>query len=1490
MDNKTIFQTQINSYSSKSDKEIIDFLFDFWSIDEPINADGSFKVVASYHYEGKDKNGYDYGYFVDVRSLTGDLLYYPFRLGKIRIYTSHNESYTKEDLWQINVKLSSKTEYRRNNPFILQLANKAIVKPKNSFVGRLENERLIRKIFEETGSTQRDAKNTANALLSIMGDLYSESDERFIFELLQNADDQPQKDDGLVNVSIKCLKEHLLFTHSGKQFSKGDVESISSIGDSTKKNDVQKTGYKGIGFKSVFSDADTVFINSGTFSFAFDKKSPLYKSVANIDEIPWQLKPIWEEKYRLPKEVRYDSDYINSNVGIALQIGEQKISQYKQKISQLLREPRFMLFLRHIGDLKYMYGSEYIEIRKTQTENVVTIFSNNVETQWIISDFEFDIPLEISELMQGEKLVPNKLKQAKKTKISFAISVKNSQLEIVPNSILFTYLPTKVSEFGFPFLINADFLTTASRESIHYKNVWNVFLFQKIGELVVKWAAQSSTYEGYLNILPSKELIIDNPLANHFNTAYKAALESEAFILNHKGNLAKQEDIILDKTGLSKIIGSDLFCEIIATDKCLPSEQIDSKILNKSIFDKIVHYDFDVVIAAIINNRSFNSWFIFASEEEKQQIYEWILNNDNSTRHQKIRDFCSVLPLFKFGQLYFSQVDIESTDYIVTTDRIADIKIILSKIGIQGTNNIFNEKHSLYKYLDLSSEKKVFKLITECDFSQLSISERKTLFFALKEFEGVGEAKIKDIALFKNLNEEFKPLGEMAVYREGVQSYLKPYVICKEDYSIELSKYLISKEDEFRDIIWTHRNDFDMSITDLYEQNPWSDESYTQQLIHQYKGEQEYKQLLPIIEKSGSETKIRYLNNITIELYATNKYDKSSYEYRILKLALAEFEDPSQFSSNIIFNGKRITEFSVDDNVECSYYQDGESKTLKLSLAKLLPKYKNISDTIDVIKNLFVYRSNLDKFFITHPKSSFEISSELEDLLVYDHQTTTYYTNKYGRRCSNKSHEYSWKRKPTAEQYIYEAIKGHYTLKKCNLSTETIIGIIDILFSNHIDFSTVSFVDYIYDKYLKNKSFDNPYLLEDEKIPSFIETWADSDKKKKYLQKYGVRTLSCNAIQFRKLFLENQPIDFIDNLLDNDKYSGLCFLSTIDNIDKPFVGENQKSILLQLKASKACKLESKFNINKLEKEAEEWNSEKYLEWIKGHYPHIFIYNGDLPIQLWFDNNTVLVDYSDDNFKYYNDLDNKRLFVTNNYNIKDILFEVALDKKSQLKLEEDYQYLCVGTYDDESVKDKEIQRLREENEKLRQSGARMSRGDDEKTSKKEMYAAQLEAQQFLMDEFPLWKWPEDYGKCDSTGKPYNYSNVEVEDDNGDTHLIVLKSYKDSNQYSKQPFKINPNEWDYLMDDAELFVYTGSDIKRINIQDLLRNQSKISITFSTANLDIEYRIDTFADLLHYFNGMHFDLESFNISERAESIRDIYRINKRAERDIEHTEEEI
>lgn len=193
-------------------------------------------------------------------------------------------------------------------------------------------------------------------------------------------------------------------------------------------------------------------------------------------------------------------------------------------------------------------------------------------------------------------------------------------------------------------------------------------------------------------------------------------------------------------------------------------------------------------------------------------------------------------------------------------------------------------------------------------------------------------------------------------------------------------------------------------------------------------------------------------------------------------------------------------------------------------------------------------------------------------------------------------------------------------------------------------------------------------------------------------------------------------------------------------------------------------------------------------------------------------------------------------------------------------------------------------LEDENARLKQIIENLTSGrivevnpEETEMSNQKMYAAQLEAQQKLIESRPDWKFPEHYGECDEDGKPYCFSTVNVKDENGQTLPIVLKSYK--SQQAK--FKINPEEWEWVVqNDAKLLVYTtingDLDIVEVPQSDLVMNQSNISITFSSENLDKEQfsdRVSDFADTLHYFTGLHFNFDRFHIAANATRVRDIY-----------------
>lgn len=733
MDNRSYY----SSLLQKTDDELIRILSHYWGVSiEDLNK--PFKVIATYKKAPKkDIKGREYGYFENVHNLNGDILYYPHKLGKVRVFSLHRDSFLTNEFWQVNVKLASRIQrIKFNHPFMLEISDTFLDEPKLSFVDKLNKEKLIRKIFEETGSTSRDAKNTSNALHAIMGDLYTES-ERFIFELLQNADDQPQEG-SLVNVTLKTLNEDLLFLHSGKPFSVADVESISSIGDSTKKNDSEKTGYKGIGFKSVFSEAETVYINSGNFSFAFDKKSPVYSNEEDMDTVPWQIKPIWEERYRLPKEVQEESLFFSAPVGIALNVDHQNIIKYDKIITTLLSKPRFALFLRNIGHIRFeSTKGDVIEIQKSINGNTVRLSSNEITEDWIIKDYTIRIPEETQEALQNEKLVPKKLKEATKTKITFAAKIIEGKVVPVQDAVLFTYLPTKVNDFGFKFLVNADFLTTASRESIHFKNTWNRFLFGQIGALLVDWVKSLADYDGALCLLPKEKYDGDNLLTLDFYNSFQKSASELDFIKGQNGNLITQDRIMIDKSGLSKIIGKDLFCSIIDPNKHLPYFDSDEDALKESkLYDSVYRVTTLTVLNAIYNNASFLNWFKDASEDSKESFYDWLINKDTEKSRGSIVRVCENLPLYKFSDKYYFKNEIKATQIVVRKGH-AKLVPLYKAIGLDCSTNI-DELPIAKFYSDkivVASFEYIFKHLRENDnFSKLIISENVTDIKILTEW------------------------------------------------------------------------------------------------------------------------------------------------------------------------------------------------------------------------------------------------------------------------------------------------------------------------------------------------------------------------------------------------------------------------------------------------------------------------------------------------------------------------------------------------------------------------------------------------------------------------------------------------------------------------------------------------------------------------------------------------------------------------------------
>lgn len=96
---------------------------------------------------------------------------------------------------------------------------------------------------------------------SLLAGLYNDP-SHFIFEILQNAEDAAAK-----TVKFELHDDRLEIFHNGKDFDADDINAITGIGLTTKKEDINAIGKFGVGFKSVFAITQSPAIHSGQYHF-----------------------------------------------------------------------------------------------------------------------------------------------------------------------------------------------------------------------------------------------------------------------------------------------------------------------------------------------------------------------------------------------------------------------------------------------------------------------------------------------------------------------------------------------------------------------------------------------------------------------------------------------------------------------------------------------------------------------------------------------------------------------------------------------------------------------------------------------------------------------------------------------------------------------------------------------------------------------------------------------------------------------------------------------------------------------------------------------------------------------------------------------------------------------------------------------------------------------------------------------------------------------
>ncbi|KAH7847938.1 hypothetical protein Vadar_031865 [Vaccinium darrowii] len=336
-----------------------------------------------------------------------------------------------------------------------------------------------------------------NAVTSLSKELYTK-DVHFLMELIQNAEDneyaagvQPTLELVLTTWDITGLGSSatLLVFNNEIGFSKENIESLCSIGKSTKKGRRCQgfIGGKGIGFKSVFLVSGKPHIYSNGYQIRFDE-------APNCDRGIGYIVPEWVPTRPTISDLQviYGSSKTLPATTIILPLKPEKLETVKKHLSEL--HPEVLLFLHNIKRLsvrEHSFSSSEDSVSAISISSETNLISTqNQGTDSRIVHLSVQEGLDMREATcryyiyrQIFPVKPENVVDSRKDLNKWAISLAfpfGERLRRGSSSVgIFAFLPTAMVT-NFPFVVQADFILPSSREAIVLDNKWNLGILDHV--------------------------------------------------------------------------------------------------------------------------------------------------------------------------------------------------------------------------------------------------------------------------------------------------------------------------------------------------------------------------------------------------------------------------------------------------------------------------------------------------------------------------------------------------------------------------------------------------------------------------------------------------------------------------------------------------------------------------------------------------------------------------------------------------------------------------------------------------------------------------------------------------------------------------------------------------------------------------------------------------------------------------------------------------
>jgi hypothetical protein len=470
-------------------------------------------------------------------------------------------------------------------------------------------------------------------LKRLLTELYPDS-AHFIYELLQNAEDAHAQE-----VRFILYEDHIEFEHNGERlFSIKDVDAITSIGFSTKRDDVTNIGKFGVGFKAVLAYTETPEIESGEFHFRIrDMVVPEPNGLAR--------------SYSEDKKTRFILPFDNS---------KKSPQQARSEIEELLRYlgATTLLFLTHIRKIEYLLPDStigYIE-RVERRENRFEIRVQHPNelapssTWFLLFDKLVQVEDEEAENESNKVkscriavafgLVPVDAKAtAKEKKDCNAEAPAEWELAPMEPGRVCIYFPADKETANLRFHLHAPFASTVARDSVRDCS-GNNLLRDHLADLLAE-SMSTIRNQGLLNVralalLPNDK---DN-LPTFYQPLMKRIVEEfkeKNLVPMKRGGHAAADGVFRGSKALSDLIDDDDMVTLLGDDYVTPiwasnPPQRNQREDNFLSMLGITQWDVAELVKALgsLNEDVLGQWLVGKDEECHQVLYEMLMDYMNA--------------------------------------------------------------------------------------------------------------------------------------------------------------------------------------------------------------------------------------------------------------------------------------------------------------------------------------------------------------------------------------------------------------------------------------------------------------------------------------------------------------------------------------------------------------------------------------------------------------------------------------------------------------------------------------------------------------------------------------------------------------------------------------------------------------------------------------------------------------------------------------------